>query len=114
MPSQSARRVLFLRTKQTRSRPSHSSQLTLGRSLPVLGSMRTTEDSTWWGPEVVLADLHDVGDLGPELGVDGEATVERVAGTGGEAEGEFALEHEDRRARGVGHGEEFEDEGEEI
>lgn len=63
------------------------------------------------GPEVVLADLHDVGDLGPELGVDGETAVEGIAGAGCQTEGEFALEHEDGASRRVGQREELEDEG---
>lgn len=62
-------------------------------------------------PEVVLADLHDVGDLGPELGVDGQAAVEGVAGAGCETEGKFTLEHENGASRRVGQGEQLEDEG---
>lgn len=62
------------------------------------------------GPEVVLADLHDVGDFGPELGVDGQAAVEGVAGASGEAEGEFTLEHENGASGRVGQREELEDE----
>lgn len=62
-------------------------------------------------PEVVLADLHDVGDFGPELGVDGQAAVEGVAGASCEAEGEFTLEHENGASRRIGQREELEDEG---
>jgi hypothetical protein len=45
------------------------------------------------------------------LYVDGETRVEFLAGLGEEAHGEFALEHEDAGAWGVGEGEQFEDEG---
>lgn len=62
-------------------------------------------------PEVVLADLHDVGDFGPELGVDGQTAVEGIAGASCEAEGEFTLEHENGASRRVGQREQLEDEG---
>lgn len=52
-----------------------------------------------------------MGDLSPELGVDGKAAVEGVAGASGEAEGELALEHKDGGSWGVRHGEKLEDEG---
>ena len=50
----------------------------------------------WGRAEVVLADLHDVGDLRQQLGVDGEAAVELVTRLGDETKGELALEHEKR------------------
>lgn len=62
-------------------------------------------------PEVVLANLHDVGDFGPELGVDGQAAVEGVAWASCEAEGKFTLEHEDGASRRIGQREQLEDEG---
>lgn len=52
-----------------------------------------------------------MGNLGPELSVDRQPAVEGVSWASSEAEGEFALEHEDGCARRIGHGEEFEDEG---
>lgn len=47
-------------------------------------------------------------DFGPHLGVYREPGVEFVARFGEEAEGEFALEHEDADSGGGGEGEEFE------
>ncbi|VUC28575.1 unnamed protein product [Clonostachys rosea] len=58
----------------------------------------------WGWSEIVLADLHDVCDLGPELGVDGQPAVEGISGTGCKAKRKFALEHENRSAWGVRHG----------
>lgn len=46
---------------------------------------------------------------GPKIDIDRQTGVERVAGFGDEAFGELALEHEDRHAGGVGHGEHLED-----
>ena len=47
-------------------------------------------------------------DFGPELRVYGETAVKRVTWARSEAEGEFALEHENAAAGWVGEGEEFE------
>lgn len=47
-----------------------------------------------WGTEVVLADLHDMLNLGKELDVNTKTTVQRIAGLGNKAKSEFTLEHE--------------------
>ena len=47
-------------------------------------------------------------DFRPHLCIDGEAAVEAVAGSGEQAHGEFALEHEDADAGRGREGEELE------
>lgn len=51
-----------------------------------------------------------MGDLRPELSINGEAAVEGIARASREAKGEFALEHQNGGSWRVRHGQELEDE----
>lgn len=51
----------------------------------------------WRRPKAIFADLHNVNDLGQELDVHREATVQVITGTGYQTHGKLTLEHENGR-----------------